>query len=166
MIAFAVCTILACLTTAIGIVATVEDFITVRTKNKVKFNHAVLAICILDVFLASGGVTFLIQMASPIFLLLYPISIVMIICTLAKGLVPNNGAIKGGVLMAGLVGIYDAVNSLNGSEILNVHMESIEKFYSAISLSQYGFAWILPTAVGFVIGTVLGKAVKKTEMTQ
>lgn len=160
MIAFSVCTILACLTTAIGIAATVADFIERRTNGKVKFKYAVLGICILDIFLASGGVAFLIQMAAPIFLLLYPVAIIMVALTLGNKFVPNDGAMKGGVLMAGIIGIYDALSYISGTGMLNIPLGAASKVYNIIPLSQYGFAWLIPSIIGIIVGALIYRAVK------
>lgn len=160
LVAFSLCTIVACLSTAIGIVAVVADFINIRTKGKVPFKVAVLAICILDVLLASGGVAFLINMAAPIFLLLYPVSIVLVLNTLAKDYIPNDGAIKGSVLMAGLIAIHDAIAALNGNGWINIPISWMDGVYNAIPLSQYGFAWIIPSIIGFIVGALIFRAVK------
>lgn len=163
MIAFAVCTVLACLTTAIGITASVADFVANRTKGKLSFNKVALIICILDVFLASGGVAFLINMAGPIFMLLYPVAIVMVLLTFVRKYVPNHGAVKGAVLMAGIIGIYDSVGVLNALGILNIHISFLDKIYGIIPLSEYGFAWIVPSVLGFIVGAAVVAAFGKNK---
>lgn len=57
-----------------------------------------------------------------------------------------------------LIGIYEAVVTMNGSNITNIHIPALESLYAALPLSSYGFAWLLPCIIGFIVGAVIVKA--------
>lgn len=59
--------------------------------------------------------------------------------------------------MAALVGVYEAVVTMNQSNITNIHISFLERLYDALPLSAYGFAWLLPCIIGFVAGTLIVK---------
>ena len=104
------------------------------------------------------GVAKVITYTYPVFVLIYPIAIVLTLLGCARKLVPNHGAWKGTVLMSSLIGIYEAVVTMNGSNITNIHIPALESLYAALPLSSYGFAWLLPCIIGFIVGAVIVKA--------
>ena len=71
--------------------------------------------------------------------------------------VPNHGAWKGAIFAATLVGIYEAVATMNKSGISNLHLSLLEQIYQRIPFSGDGFAWLIPGAICFVIGALIVK---------
>lgn len=62
-----------------------------------------LIACIIGVFMGITGVQNIVNYVTPIFLVIYPVCIVMTILGLLDRFLPNDGFYKGGVLMAGIV---------------------------------------------------------------
>lgn len=99
----------------------------------------------------------LITYTYPVFVLIYPVAIVLTLLGCARKIVPNHGAWKGAVLMAGLIGVYEAVVTMNSSSITNIHISFLERLYNVLPLSAYGFAWMLPCVIGFIAGALIVK---------
>lgn len=150
--------LLACLTTTIGVITTIAQLTETLTHGKLKLKTCILIYDVLGFLLATMGVAKVITYTYPVFVLIYPIAIVLTLLGCARKLVPNHGAWKGTVLMSSLIGIYEAVVTMNGSNITNIHIPALESLYAALPLSSYGFAWLLPCIIGFIVGAVIVKA--------
>jgi LIVCS family branched-chain amino acid:cation transporter len=96
--ALGIAVILATLTTAIGLSASVADFLSSFTKNKLSYRNAILIVCIVGVVQALGGVQKIITLAYPMFLTAYPVSIVLTFMGLFYKYIPNDGAYKGAAI--------------------------------------------------------------------
>ena len=48
------------------------------------------------------------------------------------------------------------VNAFNGMGA-SIHIGFLEKLYSMLPLSSYGVAWLLPSVIGFIVGTIIVK---------
>lgn len=155
-IALSISVILACLTTTTGMFGTLADVLSGWCKGKVPYTVLVAIIAVICGVGALGGVARIAFIAGPLFMLIYPAVIVMTILGLGKKFVPNSGAWKGGVLAAGLIGIYDAFAIMKVMGLISFGMGPLENLYAMIPLSQYGFAWIVPSVIGIVIGSLLG----------
>ena len=149
--------LLACLTTTIGVITTISQLTETLTHGKLKLRTCILIYDVLGFLLATMGVAKIITYTYPVFVLIYPVAIVLTLLGCARKIVPNHGSWKGTVLMAALVGIYEAVVTMNQSDITNIHISFLERLYDALPLSAYGFAWLLPCIIGFVAGTLIVK---------
>ncbi len=152
--ALAVAVILACLTTAIGICCVIAGFTEELTRGKIPYKAAVPLICVIWTFQAMGGVSYIIAMAGPILLAIYPSIILLVIFGLFVRVIPNDGVWKGAFLLVGIVSIYEAVASVVGDTM------PWQSAYAAIPLADQGFAWILPAVVGGLLGGALWAATK------
>lgn len=67
--------------------------------------------------------------------------------------IPNDGIYKGGVYMASLFGLFDALVIISGSPALT-------SFVHSFPLGDLGFAWVIPSLIGMIIGYFIyrGKA--------
>lgn len=140
---------LACLTTAVGIGTTIASFLTELFKNKVSYKIWMLAICVVSAFLGVTGVQNIINYVTPIFLVVYPICIVMTVLGLLDKWVPNDGVYRGGVLMAGIVSLGDAILAVAPG------LTGLKAVMSYIPLSGAGFSWLVPAVLGMVVGGIL-----------
>lgn len=139
---------LACLSTASGLVGISASFLENLTKNKIKYRTWVIALCIFGAAMACIGVENIISVAAPVFMLLYPSGLAITILGLFKKYIPNDGAFKGAVIGAVIAGIFDCLDTLGMSAAGNV--------MGYMPLAALGFGWILPSAIGFVIGWAAG----------
>jgi len=147
---------LACITTSIGVISSIATMAENLTHGKIKYMYLVVFECFVGVLIGTIGVASIVKISYPTFFLLYPLSIVLTLLGVFKKYVPNHGSWKGAVLMAALVGIYDMVNAFNGMGA-SIHIGFLEKLYSMLPLSSYGVAWLLPSVIGFIVGTIIVK---------
>ncbi|WHX98316.1 branched-chain amino acid transport system II carrier protein [Neobacillus sp. DY30] len=148
-IALAVAVALACLTTAIGITAAIADFLSQLTKNKVSYKTWVILICISGVSVGLIGVEKIISFSLPLFLGLYPVSILLVFLGIFRKYIPNAGAYKGSVILTVLISIFETLGAFG----MKVSFANV--WILRIPLSEVGFAWLLPAIIGFIAGAVI-----------
>jgi branched-chain amino acid:cation transporter, LIVCS family len=153
----AVAVALACLTTAIGITASIADFLSQLTNNKVNYRTWVLVICVSGVSVGLLGVENIINFALPLFLGLYPLSIVIVFLGVFRKYIPNAGAYKGAVLLTVLISVFEMLGAY-GLEI-----KLANDLISMIPLSANGLAWLLPAISGFAGGALLYRSAARKE---
>ncbi len=142
---------LACLTTAIGLTATVGDYFNELSKGKLPYKGICLATCIFSGVFATVGVTTIVKVAFPLLVTVYPVVIVLIILTLAGKLVKSRAVYVGAVVGALSTSLFDALTAAG------VPINMINRAISMIPLAASGFPWVLPALVGGIIGAVLGR---------
>lgn len=140
---------LACLTTAVGIGTTCVGFFYDFFKQKIPYKVLMLIACLIGVFMGITGVQNIVNYVTPIFLVVYPALIVTTVLGLLNKFLPNDGPYKGGVLMATLVSLGDAVLSVNPN------IEWLQSFMGLFPFSSLGFAWVAPTIAGMIVGTII-----------
>lgn len=156
LIALAVAVALACLTTSVGLTAVVADFIAGVTNRRISYKIGVALTCGIGIVQAMGGVAKIIVIAGPIFMGIYPISILLVILGLFHKFIPNNGVWKGSALLVILVSLYDSfaiIGAITGFQI----PAALTNLYMAIPLAGQGFAWIVPAVAGGIVGGVIFK---------
>lgn len=149
--AMAIAIILACLTSTIGVMAIVAEFINEITKGKLGYKTWVGIICVLCATIASFGVAQIVELTFPLFLAIYPVIIAFVLLGTFHRFIPNNGAYKGTILLTSIVSIFDTLG------IVGIPIPGVTSFISSLPLSSSGFAWVVPAVVGFIIGSILEK---------
>ncbi|MEY8191661.1 branched-chain amino acid transport system II carrier protein [Peribacillus simplex] len=148
-IALAIAVSLACLTTSIGITASIADFLSGLTKQKVSYRNWVIVVCATGVLMGLMGVEKIIDYSVPLFMGIYPVSIVVVLLGVFRKYIPNAGAYKGSVLATFIISLCVTLESIG------LHMGFMNDFISIIPFSSYGFAWLIPAVLGFVAGTFI-----------
>ncbi|WP_286033678.1 branched-chain amino acid transport system II carrier protein [Fusobacterium necrogenes] len=140
-----ICVAGACLTTAIGLTATVGDYFS--SIFKVRYEKIVVINVLVSLIFAGFGVDLIVQVAAPILVFIYPIAIVLIILNLFKEYLQNKGIFIGSVIGAGIIGAIEA------SEMLGTCPALVYNLYLKLPFQDYGLAWILPS---IVVGGIFG----------
>ena len=143
--------ILACLTTAVGLLTAVADFTSTLLRHRISYKVTVLIFCIFCVFQADIGVERIIGLSSPFFAVAYPIGIIVTFIGLFRQKIPNDGATKGAVL---LTVIYTLIEAFAMSGIGTTYLKPIVQ---CVPLGAQGFGWVSVAIVGGIIGTLLWK---------
>ena len=149
--------IFACLTTAVGMIATTGQWVEEWTKGKIPYKWASLIITIAIFLVSSTGVSNVLTISGPIFTILFPMSVVMMILGLFKKFVPNDGAWKGAVIVSAVMSLFDALNVAQSSGLIPIDVSSIMNIIYRIPFARQGFAWAVPTIIGFFVGAVIYK---------
>ena len=147
LVVLAIAVIFACFTTASGMIATVSDWIIEWTKGKVPYKIVAFVVTFIIFLVAATGVSNVLVISGPLFTLIFPMSVVM--------------TVLGAVYMATLVSVYDAFVTARSSGLVSINTDALDSLIAMIPLSEYGFDWLIPTVIGFIVGAVIWKALGK-----
>ncbi|MDM5285953.1 branched-chain amino acid transport system II carrier protein [Peribacillus frigoritolerans] len=148
-IALAIAVSLACLTTSIGITASIADFLSGLTKQKVSYRNWVIVVCTTGVLMGLMGVEKIIDYSVPLFMGIYPVSIVIVLLGVFRRYIPNAGAYKGSVLATFIISLCETLESIG------IQTGFLNDFISILPFSANGFAWLIPAVLGFVAGSLI-----------
>ncbi|MDX1363479.1 MAG: branched-chain amino acid transport system II carrier protein [Arenibacter latericius] len=139
---------LACFTTAVGIVTGTADFIKERyAKFKNAYLYTAIVGSVLGVLIGQFNVAYIIVVALPALMFIYPLTIVLILLNVVPDRLASPKVFKVVVLTTALFSIPDFLGSL---EFLSFNKEIFEW----IPLSSYQLGWVLPSVVTFVIANI------------
>jgi LIVCS family branched-chain amino acid:cation transporter len=134
---------LACFTTAVGIVTGTSDFVRSQFKNsKIAYTLTAILGCILGVVMGQFNVAYIIAVALPALMFIYPITIVLILLNVVPEKYGSANVFKAVVLTTMIFSIPDFLGSVGLSGKLVV----IQEF---IPLSTYSMGWVLPALLVF-----------------
>lgn len=134
-LAFGICVAAACLTTSVGLTALVSDWFSKLTGLSYKTITTIT--CVFSAILAVAGLDYIISLAVPVLVILYPLTIVLIVLNVFG--VENKNC----YVFTSLVTLI--VSTL---EVLKVDL-------SIIPLASLGFPWIAPALVAFILGKIV-----------
>lgn len=140
---------LACLTTAIGIGSTGASVINEVSKGRISYKLWMGIACVVGAVFGSFGIQNIINYVTPIFLIMYPICIVLTVLGLVDKWIPNDGVYKFGVAVAGIVSVGDAILAVAPN------LDGLRKAMYMIPLAEQGFSWLIPTVIAMVIGGIV-----------
>ncbi|NDV14504.1 branched-chain amino acid transport system II carrier protein [Muricauda sp. TY007] len=140
---------LACFTTAVGIVTGTSDFI------KGRFNDSILAYritaflgCLLGVLVGQFDVGYIITVAVPSLMFIYPITIILILLNVVPEKWGSPKVFQRVIGVTILFSIPDFLGSIGFGE-------QIAPFVDWIPLSQHQMGWVLPTLVAFIASNII-----------
>ncbi|WP_375238050.1 branched-chain amino acid transport system II carrier protein [Aurantibacter sp.] len=145
---------LACFTTAVGIITGVADYFK-GFFNDSDLVYKIVAVlgCVFGVLIGKFDVHFIIEIAIPILMIIYPVTIVLIILNVLPDKYTSRIVFKAVVVTAMLFSIPDAFPlDFNSS---NVIISLIEK----IPLIKENLAWVLPSILVFVLANLKKKLI-------
>jgi LIVCS family branched-chain amino acid:cation transporter len=136
---------LACFTTAVGIITGTADYFKGLFNNS-QWAYTVTAIisCMLGVLMGQFNVGYIIDIALPALMFIYPITIVLILLNVAPDRFAKPLVFKVVVLATFLFSIPDFLKFL-------MPLEKLQGIIDLIPLANYSLGWVLPALVTFVI---------------
>ncbi|EGU29061.1 branched-chain amino acid transport system II carrier protein [Vibrio ichthyoenteri ATCC 700023] len=139
--------LLACLTTAIGLISACSDYFSSLTsisyKKWVVINGAACAL------VANVGLAQLIALSVPVLFALYPVAIALVVLTFMRKKLPNTRLAYRVVLLVSLLfALIDA------AKIVGVDVS----FFNILPLFDVGMGWVLPTLAAMICVCFVGKA--------
>lgn len=152
--ALALAIILACLTSAIGVMAIAAEFLNELTKNMLGYKSWVGVIAIIGTVIGSLGVNKIGEFTTPILLIIYPPIIVLVLLGVMDRFVPNAGAYRGAMTLTFFVSIIETTASYGYS------IPGLTSFVYHLPFQSIGFAWVIPSIAGFVVGAIFHKLFK------
>ncbi len=142
---------LACFTTAVGIVTGASDFVKGQLGNS-QHAYTVTAVvsCIIGILVGGNQVQFIIDLAVPALMFIYPVTIILIILnTLPKKWATKN-VFKWVIAITLLFSIPDFLG-------IYINAEWFKNLIAVIPFSNEHLGWILPAGITFFLLTVLRK---------
>ena len=148
---------LACFTTAVGIVTGTADFVKgiLGDSQRAYVITGILG-CLLGVLVGQFDVHYIINVALPSLMFIYPITIVLIILNVVPEKWASKLVFRGVVLVTFIFSIPDFLKFLLPQDSLT----SIQQF---IPFSENSMGWVLPAVIVFVFLNVLNLRNKKTD---
>ena len=135
----------ACLTTAVGLASAAADYFYDLFKQKYSYKMIVLVICAIGVVLSNVCITMLITMATPMLNILYPLLLTQIVLSFFNEKIKKDSVFKGAAIGALIVCVIAVAADLGAPTT----------FVYQLPLSSLGLYWILPSAIGALIGGLL-----------
>jgi LIVCS family branched-chain amino acid:cation transporter len=140
---------LACFTTAVAIVVSLADFFRDIFKGSKKaYVYVAISCCVIGVIMGSYDVGFIIDIALPALMFIYPISIVLILLNVLPEKWASPLVFRVVVIVAFIFSIPD---------VLSVFMpkESLKPVVDVIPLANHSLGWVLPALIVFIITTFI-----------
>jgi LIVCS family branched-chain amino acid:cation transporter len=132
---------IACLTTAVGLVSAMSDFL---TRLKPTWNRKLLVIvnCTLCALVTNVGLNELISLSVPVLYVIYPIAIALVALSLLDSVISNKKLSYRFVMSIALF-----FGLLDGLKASGINMQN----FDFLPLFDKGMAWVIPTLVAIVI---------------
>jgi len=142
---------LACFTTAVGIVTGTADYVKgiCNDSQKAYFITAAIA-SLIGIIVGSYQVDFIITLAVPALMFLYPITIVLILLNIVDDKFASKLVFRGVVLVTFIFSIPDFLGFI-------IPRENLTGIKSIIPLAAYSLGWVLPACLVFVVLNLMRK---------
>ncbi len=135
---------LACLTTSIGLTATVGDYFSQLGGRRAGYKAICTATVVFSGIFATVGVTRIVTLAVPLLVTVYPVVIVLILLTMLR--VDRRAVYVGAVVGALATSVFDALTTAGYPVV------AANGLLGRIPFATQGFPWILPAVVGALLG--------------
>lgn len=138
-------------TTNIACLASVAEYFE-RIYPKVSYKQWLYVLAAVSLVITNFGLNKILELSSPILLLLYPIAITLIILTFTNNWFKGYQAVYvGAIVGSGIVAVLDALKEAPAlTELLN-------NLFGFIPLFENGAGWIVTGILGAIIGLVYAK---------
>ncbi|MBU2910198.1 branched-chain amino acid transport system II carrier protein [Vibrio splendidus] len=142
--------LLACLTTAIGLVSACSDYFSSLTPLSYKTWVIINGVACATV--ANVGLSQLISLSVPVLFALYPVAIALVALTFLRSRFPNpKAAYRVVVLVSLLFALID------GAKVAGVDVSALKM----LPLFEIGMGWLLPTAAAIICMFFVGKSTEQ-----
>lgn len=136
---------LACFTTAVGIVTGTADYIKGICNNSKTAYIATAAVCaIIGIIVGSYNVGFIIDVAVPALMFLYPITIMLILLNVVPDQYASKLVFRGVILVTFIFSIPDFLGFI-------IPRENLTGIKSIIPLAEHSLGWVLPALIVFLL---------------
>ncbi|RHW38314.1 branched-chain amino acid transport system II carrier protein [Lysinibacillus yapensis] len=141
--------IVACLTTAIGLVSATAQYLT-SLLPRISYKSFVLILSIFSTIVSNVGLTKLIAISVPVLVAVYPIAIMLVLLSLVERLF-NSARIVFAIALTitGIISMFD------GLKAAGISISPIENLLSTLPLYNAGIVWLIPAIIGAIIGYII-----------
>lgn len=157
----------ACLKTAIALVTSCSETFVKMFPGTLSYKAYAVLFSAVPLLLANVGLTNIIAYSIPVLVFLYPLTMVLIILGLAGNLFGYDKKVFASAMVftiaTALLDLLQALPENVVSLLPSQLFEVVGVLKENIPLSQHGMSWIVPAAIGLVIGLVLHVTCKKQQ---
>lgn len=148
---------LACFTTAVAVIVGVADFFKGLFKDsQMVYTIAAVASCILGVLIGQFDVHYIIVIALPVLMFIYPLTIVLILLNVISEKHASKLVFRGVVLIAFIFSIPDFLGFL-------IEAEWLTAIKNMIPLANKNLGWVLPALLAFILLNIKSFTTKDLE---
>lgn len=139
---------LACMTTSIGLTTSFSDYFHEILPN-ISYKKITGIVCVFSFIISNIGVTQLVKISTPILMMIYPGTIVLIVLSFIKRYIGHRRMVY---VLA--MAFAFCIAFVNGLEKANISLGVITALCKQIPFYNLGFGWIIPAIIGAMIGTL------------
>lgn len=149
LVLLAVIFTLACLTTCVGLITSCSQYF-VTVIPKVKYITFVRVLTLSSMVLANMGLTKILSVSVPVLDAIYPVAIVLILLSMVDNFFMESSVVYMSTIV--FTGVVSVIHALSGA---GLKLQFVEQLCNKLPLYSQGLGWVVPTAVGFVLGLFL-----------
>lgn len=155
--------IVACLKTAIGLITSCAQMFSEMFPKSLTYKQYAVAFTVVSFIIANFGLNTIIQLSLPVLMFLYPLAITLILLSLLGPILQRQRSVYRWTTFFTIVpAFFDLLAALPDSIKENQMVSSLLLFAeSYIPGFEYGFGWVLPSLIGFIIGVMIWKSSRK-----
>lgn len=131
---------LACLTTAIGLIATCGSFFSRLTKNAVSYHKVCIITTLVSAVLANMGLAKILEISVPLLISVYPVVIVLVLLAIFHNLFRGSKTVY--VWSVSTAVIFSLATLIDMLGIV-----SLSGIMGFLPLQNHGLGWVVPTAL-------------------
>lgn len=156
----------ACIKTAIGLITACAEIFTEMFPRFLSYKNYAIVFTIFSFVVANFGLNKIIELSIPVLMFIYPLAITLIILVLLGKFIDKNKQVyRWTTTLTFIAAIFDLLNSLPQGLKDNYLVEKALSFASSyLPLFSYGFGWLVPSLIGFLIGLIVWKFSKSNEV--
>ena len=147
----------ACLKTSIGLVTSCADAFTRMFPRALSYRSWAILFTAFSFCISNFGLSRIIEYSIPVLMFLYPLAITLILLALCGGLFHHDRAVYLSVTaFTCAAALFDFMKALPPSLRSALHLDGLLGFVGrALPLFNQSFGWVLPAAVGLVLGLAI-----------
>lgn len=148
---------LACFKTAIGLITSCSEMFVKMLPHSLSYKSYAILFTLVSFGIANLGLQAIISLSIPVLMFLYPLSIVLMILSLASVKLGKKKELYQWTLgFTGIAAIFDLLKALpaglSKTKVLQTILAIPKSILPGFSV---GFGWVLPAALGFILGLLL-----------
>ena len=147
----------ACLKTAIGLITSCSQMFSEMFPNSFSYNKYAILFTALSFIIGNFGLNKIIQLSVPVLMFLYPLAIILILLSLLAPITNKQRDIYiWTTILTMIAAFFDFCNALpktiKETVIVSKMIDFVHKYLPGF---DYGFGWLIPSLVGFIIGIII-----------
>lgn len=150
---------LAAVKTSIALATSCAGTFCKMSNKKLSYNTwASIFICV-SFLISNVGLDYIIDLSTPVLNFLYPISIVLIFLAFSEKWFDNSSFVyKVTIIFTAVPAIFSFVSNIPSYIVDALNIQAVIDFCgSAFPLAKYGFGWLIPALIGFIIAMFVYK---------